>query len=294
MSNLVVTGVSSGIGRAVLRHAVAQGAHVFGSVRTQDDATRLQSEFGRDVTPLVFDVRDEQGSQAAAAEVRETIQRATLLGLVNNAGVGLTGPLLHQPLDQFRAVIDTNLLGTLLVTRAFAPLLGTDPSHQGRKGRVVNISSIAGKIGQPFAGAYVASKHAIEGLSDVLRRELNLYGIGVAIVAPATVKTPIWDTPESSIGDYASTDYAEQYDSGVRSFIDSARRHGLDPEAVASAVWSALTARRPRLRYSPAAHPIVEQLLPRVTPDRIVDAVVERAAGLRPARLASSRKRGQR
>jgi hypothetical protein len=123
-------------------------------------------------------------------------------------------------LDEFRTVLDTNILGTLLASRAFAPLLGADQSLEGDKGRIINISSIAGKIGQPFAGAYVASKFALEGLSEVMRRELNLYGIGVVVVAPATVDTPIWDEPESAIGRYGETDYGEAFDKSVRAIVD--------------------------------------------------------------------------
>jgi NAD(P)-dependent dehydrogenase (short-subunit alcohol dehydrogenase family) len=130
---------------------------------------------------LLFDVRDEAALARAAGSVRAVLDGHTLLGLVNNAGIGPAGPLLHQPVDEVRAVLDTNLLGPLLVSRAFAPLLGAKSdaasSSRGRKGRIVNISSIAGKVGQPFAGAYAASKHALEGLSDVMRRELALYGI---------------------------------------------------------------------------------------------------------------------
>jgi NAD(P)-dependent dehydrogenase (short-subunit alcohol dehydrogenase family) len=215
-----------------------------------------------------------------------------LLGLVNNAGIGLAGPLLHQPIDEVRAVLNTNLLGPLLVTRAFAPLLGATPGspsdNRSRKGRIVNISSIAGKVGQPFAGAYVASKHALEGLSDVMRREFALYGIRVVVVAPATVSTPIWGEPEAAIGHYAGTDYADAFDAGVRAIVENGRSHGLDPRRGAETIWQALTTRRPRLRYSPAQHPVLEQALPRLTPDRVTDFVVETSLGLKPKRKAKA------
>src|SRR3954469_3989900 len=162
----VVTGVSSGIGRATAVAALKAGWHVLGSVRREQDGLDLASQLGRAFTPLTFDVRNQLAIDRAADRVSHMLGNRTLAGLVNNAGVGLAGPLLHQPLDEFETVIDTNLTGTLRVTRAFAPLLGADPARQGRKGRIVNMSSIAGKVAQPFAGAYVASKHALEGLSD--------------------------------------------------------------------------------------------------------------------------------
>ena len=198
--SLVITGVSTGIGHAVAKSATAQGWQVFGSVRTEMDAERLTEEFGAAFTPLLFDVRDETALAAAAKAVHAALGSRTLHGLVNNAGIGFAGPVLHQPLDEFRAVIDTNVFGTLMASRAFAPLLGADQTLTGKKGRIVNITSIAGKIGQPFAGAYVASKFALEGLSEVMRRELNLYGIGVVMVAPATVARRFGTSPRARSG----------------------------------------------------------------------------------------------
>jgi NAD(P)-dependent dehydrogenase (short-subunit alcohol dehydrogenase family) len=279
---LVITGASSGIGRATVKLAVAQGWCVFGCVRNEADAALLKEEFGASISPLLFDVRDPLAIRAAVKAVHASLGPRTLNGLVNNAGVGLAGPVLHQPLNEFRTVLDTNVLGTLLTSRAFAPLLGADQTLSGGKGRIINISSIAGKIGQPFAGAYVASKFALEGLSEVMRRELNLYGIGVVIVAPATVDTPIWDEPESAIGRYGATDYGEAFDKGVRAIVDAGHQHGLQASDVAETVLKALTVRRPRLRYAPAQHALLEQALPRAAPKRATDFVIEQALGLKP------------
>jgi NAD(P)-dependent dehydrogenase (short-subunit alcohol dehydrogenase family) len=279
---LLITGSSSGIGHAIAKLAVAQGWRVFGNVRKEADAEELNDEFGPSFTSLLFDVRDQPAIQAAVKAVHASLGPRTLNGLVNNAGVGLAGPILHQPLDEFRTVLDTNVLGTLLASRAFAPLLGADQSLSGQKGRIINISSIAGKIGQPFAGAYVASKFALEGLSEVMRRELKLYGIGVVIVAPATVDTPIWDEPESAIGRYRATDYGEAFDRGVRGIVDAGRSHSLQASEVAETVMKALVARRPRLRYAPAQHALLEQALPRAAPKRATDFVIGQTLGLRP------------
>jgi NAD(P)-dependent dehydrogenase (short-subunit alcohol dehydrogenase family) len=279
---LLITGSSSGIGHAIAKLAVAQGWRVFGNVRKEADAEELNDEFGPSFTSLLFDVRDQPAIQAAVKAVHASLGPRTLNGLVNNAGVGLAGPILHQPLDEFRTVLDTNVLGTLLASRAFAPLLGADQSLSGQKGRIINISSIAGKIGQPFAGAYVASKFALEGLSEVMRRELKLYGIGVVIVAPATVDTPIWDEPESAIGRYGATDYGEAFDKGVRAIVDAGHQHSLQASDVAQTIMKALTAQRPRLRYAPAQHALLEQALPRAAPKRATDFVIEQALCLKP------------
>jgi NAD(P)-dependent dehydrogenase (short-subunit alcohol dehydrogenase family) len=277
---LVVTGVSSGIGHAIAVAAVKAGWHVFGSVRREQDGIELASQLGRCFTPLTFDVRDQLAIEKSVERVAQVLGTRMLAGLVNNAGVGLAGPLLHQPLDEFETVMDTNLLGTLRVTRAFAPLLGTDPEMRGAKGRIVNMSSIAGKVAQPFAGAYVASKHALEGLSDVLRRELALYDIQVIVVAPATVDTPIWRAPEAAIGHYGDTGYGGAFDNGVRAIVSTARNHGLTADKVAGVVMRALTARHPRVRYAPAQHVLLEQVLPRLAPKRLTDFAVRHALGL--------------
>lgn len=144
------------------------------------------------------------------------------------------------------------------------------------------MTSIAGKIGQPFAGAYVASKFAVEGLSEVMRREFNLYGIHVLIVAPATVDTPIWDEPEGAIGRYATTDYGPAFDKGVRAIVDAGHQRSLQAKDIAEIVIKALTTRRPRLRYAPAQHPFLEQTLPRMTPSRLTDLAIEQVLALKP------------
>src|SRR5262252_3430181 len=176
MQSVVITGASTGIGHACAKLLLDRGYGVFGSVRKQADAERLKSEFGANFTPLLFDVTDEAAVLAAGRKVRQALAGETLAGLVNNAGVAVAGPV--------------------LATQAFGPLLGADPSLKGPKGRIVMISSVAGKNGNPMSAPYCASKHAVEGLSESLRRELMLFGIDVIIVAPGAVKTPIWSKAE--------------------------------------------------------------------------------------------------
>jgi NAD(P)-dependent dehydrogenase (short-subunit alcohol dehydrogenase family) len=279
--SLVITGVSTGIGHATAKMAVSQNWRVFGSVRSDADAARLKEEFGAAFSPLILAVRDEAAITKAVHAVRASLGPRTLDGLVNNAGIGLAGPLLHQPLDEVRAVLDTNVFGTLLVSRAFVPLLGADQTLSGGKGRIVNMTSIAGKIGQPFAGAYAASKFAVEGPRG------NAAGIqplwySRLIVAPATVDMPIWDEPESAIGRYATTDYGPAFDRGVRAIVDAGHLRSLHAKDIAEIVMKALTTRRPRLRYAPAQHHFLEQALPRMTPSRLTDFAIEQALALKP------------
>src|SRR5207249_7163034 len=187
MRSVVITGASTGIGWASAKLLLDRSFRVFGSVRKQADADRLRNEFGVNFTPLIFDVTDEAAVLAAAREVRSALDGETLAGLVNNAGIAVSGPVLELAADEFRRQMDVNFIGPIIATQAFGPLLGSDPTLKGPKARTVMISSVAGKNGNPLTSAYSASKQAIELLSESLRGELMLVCIAVTIVAPVTV-----------------------------------------------------------------------------------------------------------
>src|SRR4051794_19203021 len=199
MRSVVVTGASTGIGYGAAKVLTERGFRVFGSVRSEADAGRLQAALGRDFSPLLFDVTDEAAVQASAARVRQALEGEPLFGLVNNAGIAVHGPLLYVPIEEFRQQLEVNLTGQLIVTQAFAPLLVAGGVAAGpmpaavRAGRIVMMSSIGGRNASPFIGPYNASKFALEGLSESLRRELMLFGIDVIIIAPGAVATPIWE-----------------------------------------------------------------------------------------------------
>ncbi|MBA4210573.1 MAG: oxidoreductase, partial [Parvibaculum sp.] len=196
MKSVVVTGVSTGIGNAAARVLAKKGFRVFGSVRKEADAAALKKDLGESFVPLVFDVTDEAGVARAAAEVRAALGGEKLAGLVNNAGIAVSGPLIDLDPDEFRKQMEVNVTGPFLVTQAFAPLLGTDRALKGEPGRIVNISSVAGIRAMPFLGPYAASKFALEGFSEALRRELMMFGIDVVVIGPGPVKTAIWDKAE--------------------------------------------------------------------------------------------------
>ena len=272
--SVVVTGVSTGIGLATARVLARHGAHVFGSVRKVADADRLRAELRDRFTPLVFDVTDVRAIRAAVPIVADRLEGETLMGLVNNSGIAVGGPLLHQPLEEVRQHLEVNTLGALATVQAFAPLLGTDRTRSGKPGRIVNISSVAGRISAPFLGAYAASKRALEGMSHSLRRELLLYGIDVIIVNPGSVVTPIWDKAEKNDPSrYAGTDYEPM----LRRFLQRALRSGrsgLPADAVGEVVWTALTARRPRTFYPVVRRRLLNWTIPLALPARIIDRLI--------------------
>ncbi len=282
MRSVVVTGASTGIGWATAKFLLARGFRVFGSVRKQADADRLRNEFGANFTPLLFDVTDEAAVLAAARRVREALNGETLAGLVNNAGVAVAGPLLELPVEEFRRQLEINVIGAVIVTQAFAPLLGIDRALKGNPGRIVNISSVGGQIGNPFVAPYVASKFALEGLSESLRRELLLFGIDVIVIAPGAVATPIWSKAEQvDTAPYRDTPYAAPLER-LRTYMLALGREGLPPERIGEAVLDALTAENPRVRYTVSPQPL-QHWLARTLPKRLTDRIVCRRLGLLPA-----------
>ncbi len=279
MQSIVITGVSTGIGWGTTKILIQKGFRVFGSVRKQKDAERLSREFGEPFVPLIFDVTDEAAVKVAAKRVRKQLNGDTLFGLVNNAGIAVPGPLIHLPTDEFRRQLEVNLVSVLIVTKAFVPLLGQDHALQGKPGRIINISSVGGKVGGPFLGAYAASKHGLEGFSESLRRELMLYGIDVIIIGPGAVATPIWDKAEQvKISSYANTDYVEAAQR-VQKYMVKGGRNGLPPEKVGEVVLQALTAAHPCVRYAVVPGNSFNRIIQMILSKRIVDKTIARNLG---------------
>lgn len=278
--SVVITGASTGIGYGTAKVLASHGIHVFAGIRKQADADRLQREFGDAVTPVQMDVTDQTSVRAAASLVADQLGNQTLFGLVNNAGVAGGGPLLHQPLSEFQQTLDVNLLGPFRVTQAFAPLLGADRTRSGRPGRILQISSVGGKLGFPFLGSYVASKFALEGMSESLRRELLLYGIDVIVIGPGSVITPMFDkAQEIDISQYDTTDYGPILRSFVEFFLKESQK-GYQPERIGGVVYQALTARSPKLRYAVVPQRFKNWTLPMSLPRRVVDRMIGKQSGL--------------
>jgi NAD(P)-dependent dehydrogenase (short-subunit alcohol dehydrogenase family) len=279
--SVVITGTSTGIGWGSAKVLIGHGFRVFGSVRKTADAERLSAEFGECFVPLIFDVTDEAAVSSAAVDVRKALAGERLAGLVNNAGVAVAGPLLELPIAEFRRQIEVNLVGIVIVSKAFAPLLGTDPQLSGRPGRIVNIGSVGGRVAIPFGAPYNASKFALEGLSESLRRELQLFGIDVIVIGPGAVATPIWDKAEQvDIAPYRNTPYGPPLDN-FRAFAMVEGKHGLPPERIGEVVMHALTVEKPKVRYAITPNPMRDWMM-RNLPKRVVDRMIGKQLGLLP------------
>jgi NAD(P)-dependent dehydrogenase (short-subunit alcohol dehydrogenase family) len=281
MKHVVITGVSTGIGSACVKELLSREFRVYGSVRSQLDAERLQRDFGDRFVPLLFDVTDEAAVHAAAVKVSDCLGASTLDGLVNNAGIEVAGPLGYLPTDQFRRQLEVNLVGPFIVTKAFLPLLGADPARKGKPGRIVNISSASGKIAGPFGGAYAASKFGLEGFSESLRRELILFGVDVIIIGPGAVVTPIWQKSDTGLAErFRETPYAEAL-AKFEGYAAKEAVSGYSADVIGRAVWRALTAAKPRIRYAIVPSRLTNWIIPQLLPMRILDRLVADFMGIR-------------
>ena len=207
MKTILITGVSTGIGKSCAKLLSSNNYKVFGTVRNNKDAEKLKKELGEFFYPIIMDVTNEESIYSAKKTIEENIPNKQLDILINNAGIALGGPIKYIDVDMFRKQFEVNLFGVVAVTNAFLELLGAtkENNHQGK---IIMISSISGKRSYPFCSPYVASKHALEGFSDCIRKELMLYGVDVVLIEPGPVKTAIWDkAPPPDNNPFLKTEY---------------------------------------------------------------------------------------
>lgn len=279
MRSALVTGASTGIGRATALRLDAAGWRVFAGVRKDGDAKAL-AEAGSDrLVPLILDVTDAT-QIAAAAEHIGAAAEGRLDGLVNNAGIAVPGPLETLPLDDFRRQVEVNLIAQVAVTQAMLPLI------RPARGRIVFIASIGGRIAFPLNGAYHAAKFGIEAVGDVFRQELRPWGISVSIVEPGSIDTPIWERGAQNAEEIEARAHPEQEAlygkaiAGFRKVVQDLAERGIPPEKVAEAISHALESGRPRTRYLVGLDARVQARLKVLIPDRIFDRVVARTMRL--------------
>ena len=273
---VVVTGASTGIGRATALHLDGLGYEVLAGVRRDQDGDALRAAGSERLKALTLDVTEPASIEQAA----KTVGQTPLAGLVNNAGIAIGGPLEYVQLDAVRRQFEVNVLGVLAVTQAFMPAL-----RRGT-GRVITVGSVGGRVSSPFVGPYSASKYAVEALTDALRQELRPWGMHVIVVEPGAVTTPIWGKGAEQVDDLAGSldsEAQERYGPAMSSFgalMDKLDRRGIAPEKVARVVARALTAARPRTRYLVGPDARAQLALKTVLPDRVMDALTARFLGV--------------
>ena len=276
---VVVTGASTGIGEATATRLAAQGFIVFAGVRKTADGDRIKSQSLPGLRPLMIDVTDGESIRRAAAEVTEAVAGAGLKGLVNNAGVSWGGPLEFQDLDEIRQMFEVNVFGLLAVTQAVLDLVRTG------QGRIVNMSSVGGRMALPFVGAYAATKFSVEAICDALRVELWPWRIKVACIEPGTIATPLWERGVGQFDDQVqrmpprAMELYGDYIPRMRRIVEMTAARGIPAARVADAVEHALTAARPKTRYLVGNDARAQTAL-RAVPDKGRDAMVARFLGL--------------
>ena len=279
-SAIVITGTSTGIGRASALELDRRGFRVFAGVRAGPAAEQLRAAASPRLTPVEIDVTDPAGIAAAAKTIGEAVGGHGIAGLVNNAGIAVPGPLELLPLESLRRQFEVNVIGQVAVIQAFVPLL-----RKGR-GRIVNISSASGGLASPYLGAYAASKFALEAITDCLRLELRTWGIGVSAIEPGPIVTAIWEKANNlaeQIAAGVAPETMKLYEAdlaAVRRAVAQATRTASPVDRVVRAVVHALTARRPKTRYFLGWGVRLPFKMFRMVPDRLRDRIVRRAIGL--------------
>jgi len=277
---IVLTGASTGIGAACALACVSHGMTVFAGVRSREAGEALRQQGGERLIPVHLDVTDPESIGQAETVVRETVGLTGVSGLVNNAGIAVGSPLEVIPIDALRRQLEVNVIGQVMVTQAFLPLLRL------ARGRIVNMGSIAGRGTIPVMGPYSASKHALEALTDALRLELQPWGLHVSIIEPGAVATPIWEK-STKAGDEiaASADPAALALYGdlvarVKDRVAQSARRAISPDVVAQTVLHALTATKPKTRYLVGSDAKIRAVMLRWLPDRAQDWMLTKVLAL--------------
>ncbi|MBD6615069.1 SDR family oxidoreductase [Komarekiella sp. 'clone 1'] len=277
---VVVTGASTGIGEACALLLDKLGFSVFAGVRKDIDAQKLKQKASQKLIPIFLDVTDADSIKFAVETLTNAVGSHGILGLVNNAGIAVPGPLELVPIAEFQQQMDVNVTGQLAVTQAFLGLL-----RQGR-GRIINMGSISGKSAAPLLGAYNASKFALEAITDVLRMELRPWGISVSIIEPGAIATPIWDKSltqadiaQQNLPDSANHLYGHAMNA-VRKKVGIIASKGISADIVAQAVVHALTAKQPKTRYLVGQDAKIAAVLKRFLPDKVYDRLMLYSMGL--------------
>ena len=277
---ILITGCSTGLGFAAARTFAERGYHVIATVRSEADASRVEAEGKGCIQSVICDVTVKEQVAELPGAVRRITGDGVLDGLINNAGIlHVPGPVEFQKMEDIRAVFDVNVFGMMAVTIALLPLLGTDPVRR-QPGRIINISSIEGKVASPFISAYPATKHAIEGFSSSLRRELRLFGIQVIVVAPGGIQSEMFRKHEVRVEPMVGTAYERPFRK-LKDLVPKMEKESATAEEVARFLVHVFEARRPKARY---AHwrAFMDSPWTILIPDLWWDAILGRLLGLKP------------
>ena len=281
MRSVLVTGVSTGIGKAIAEKLLNADFIVIGSVRKLADANQLEEKYKERFFPVKFDVTKKEEIQKAKIEVEKILSNnnSYLSCVINNAGIALGGPVRYLDVDVFRKQFEVNFFGLIEVTKIFLDLLIENNSYK-MKNKIINIGSISGKRSYPFVGPYTASKHALEGFSDALRRELLIHEVDVVLIQPGPIRTPIWDkAPNIENNPFLNTEYEIPLRKFNKGYIKLGI-NGFNPSIIGDKIIKVMNTNRPKTRYVITPKIFKNYLIPGFLPDRWVDRLTGKMLGL--------------
>jgi hypothetical protein len=279
MKYVLITGVSTGIGKGILEVLVKNDFYVFGTVRSSGDAKKVSEEIdNKNFHPLIVDVSHDNTIDSAVKSVKKVIGDQLLYGLINNAGILEGGPFVHLSLDKYRKVMEVNFFGALKMMNSFIPLMASEKSKNPMP-RIINISSVLGHYGLPYLSTYIASKYAIEGFSDSVRLELEKLRIKLVLLIPGAVKSRIFEKG-------AKKEYEEIHDTifskpgeKLKQEMLKLEEKGMNASKVGRKILSILNTSNPNPRYRITGNPMVEWFWPKYLPDKLLDYALRKIIG---------------
>jgi len=282
MRTVLVTGISTGIGKAIAEELLNNDFFVIGSVRKKEDADYFTNNYGGKFEYVVFDLTKKEEILNAKEEVKTILKNnnSYLSCIINNAGIALGGPVRYLDVDVFRKQFEVNLFGLIEVTKSFLDML-IDKNDYKMKNKIINIGSISGKRSYPFVGPYTASKHALEGFTDSLRRELLIHNVDVVLIQPGPIKTAIWDkVPKIDDNPFLKTEYENSLRQFNKAYIKSGSK-GLNPKIIGDRVVKILMTNKPRTRYVITPNYFMNYFLTQILPDRWMDKLFAKVLKLK-------------
>ncbi len=281
MRAVLVTGVSTGIGRAIAEELLNNDFFVIGSVRKEKDANYFTENYKDNFRSVVFDVTNKKEIENAKKKVEQILleKESYLCSIINNAGIALGGPVRYLDVDIFRKQFEVNFFGLIEVTKCFLDMLINDNKYK-MKNKIINIGSISGKRSYPFVAPYTSSKHALEGFSDALRRELLIHDVDVILIQPGPIRTPIWDkAPAIENNPFLKTEYEIPLRKFNKGYIQLGI-NGFNPKIIGERVVKVLMSNKPKTRHVITPQKIKNYLMPGFLPDRWVDRLTGKMLGL--------------
>jgi len=281
MRTVLVTGVSTGIGKSITESLIQNKFHVIGSVRKEEDAIYLKKKYSKQFDTVIFDVRDEKAIKNAKDKINSILEKnnSYLCSIINNSGIALGGPVQYLDLEIFKKQFDVNFFGLISVTKIFLDLLIKSNKYP-LKNKIINIGSISGKRSYPFVAPYTSSKFALEGFTDSLRRELMIHDIDVVLVQPGPIKTEIWNkVPDIEQNPFLNTEYGASIRKFASNYIKMGNK-GFRPDIIGNRIVKILQTNKPKTRYVITPNKLINYLIPGFLPDRWVDRITAKILGL--------------